>query len=135
MPVCAVLNRMGTAWKQKVIVNDLTGSMYPYMDEVLVWHKLNLQLKEKKSYFFFNDGDQTPDHAKQIGKTGGIYHTASTNDQTVAATMLETMRGGGGGDGPENDVEALIKAQQFAYGETALVLAVSYTHLTLPTIA
>ena len=123
MPVCAVIQRMAPRWKpNKVIVNDLTGSMYPYMDQVLLWHDLNLQLKEKKTYFFFNDGDGKSTSEKVIGSTGGIYHTPGGSSGAVANTMVETMKGGGGGDGPENDVEALLKAQEFARGETELIL-------------
>ncbi|MES1225235.1 MAG: hypothetical protein ABUT20_57665, partial [Bacteroidota bacterium] len=69
--VCAILNR--NKWASKMIVADVTGSMNPYTQQVALWHLLEMMGKERSDYVFFNDGDNTPDNAKVIGKTGGIY--------------------------------------------------------------
>lgn len=106
-----VMNR--NKWQDIAIVNDFTGSMSPYIAEVLVWHALNLQkpISRISGYTFFNDGNLTPDYNKVIGHTGGIYHTASQNLDSILNTAVTTIENGGGGDIQENDVEALIEAQ------------------------
>jgi hypothetical protein len=59
---------------------------------------------------FFNDGDSLPDNKKIIGKTGGIYISKdSISLENLISQMVDCMRGGYGGDIPENDVEAIIK--------------------------
>lgn len=107
-----VMNR--NKWQDVAIVNDFTGSMSPYIAEVLVWHALNLETKISRisGYTFFNDGNATPDYKKVVGKTGGIYNTASQNLDSVLNTAVRTIENGGGGDVEENNVEALIEAQK-----------------------
>jgi len=107
-----VMNR--NKWQDVAIVNDFTGSMSPYIAEVLVWHALNLQTKISRisGYTFFNDGNATPDFKKVVGSTGGIYNTASQNLDSVLNTAVRTIENGGGGDVEENNVEALIEAQK-----------------------
>ncbi len=110
--VLAVFNRLKMKWKDKIIVTDLTGSMYPYWDQILVWHSMRLMNEEQKEYIFFNDGDDKADDEKVIGATGGIYHTPKKNIDALLETMFETAKAGSGGDGPENDIEALLEAQK-----------------------
>jgi hypothetical protein len=107
-----VMNR--NKWQDVAIVNDFTGSMSPYIAEVLVWHSLNIQkhISQISGYTFFNDGNTTPDYKKIIGKTGGIYNTSSQNLDSVLYTAVNTIEHGGGGDIEENNVEALIEAQK-----------------------
>lgn len=107
-----VMNR--NKWQDVAIVNDFTGSMSPYIAEVLVWHALNLETKISRisGYTFFNDGNATPDYKKVVGKTGGIYNTSSQNLDSVLNTAVRTIENGGGGDVEENNVEALIEAQK-----------------------
>ena len=95
-------------WQDVAIVNDFTGSMSPYIAEVLVWHALNLETKISRisGYTFFNDGNATPDYKKVVGKTGGIYNTSSQNLDSVLNTAVRTIENGGGGDVEENNVEA-----------------------------
>jgi hypothetical protein len=97
-------------WKNLLIVNDWTGSMYEYGTEVLLWYKLNeARQKDVKSVVFFNDGDTLSDYKKIIGKTGGVYIAAdSLSLEKMVGKMVECMRGGHGGDLPENDLEAII---------------------------
>ncbi len=95
-------------WQDMLVVTDFTGSMYPYASQVALWNRLNTETKPIKHYVFFNDGDKTPDVAKIVGMTGGIYHTPSGDHSKVIDEMIKTMKGGFGGDGPENDMEALL---------------------------
>lgn len=120
--VQATLHRMRDRWKNKVIVTDLTGSMSPYMDQVILWHALQLVQGEDNRYLFFNDGDQTPDNQKIIGKTGGLYYTEHTQLDSLLDKMRETAGNGFGGDGPENDLEALLAAVPRLRGLDELVL-------------
>jgi hypothetical protein len=95
-------------WKNMLVVGDFTGSMSPYIAQLLVWHSLNIKKKAVKNFVFFNDGDYTPDNLKKTGSTGGIYSTAAGNLDSVINTAVKTISNGGGGDGQENDVEALL---------------------------
>jgi hypothetical protein len=97
------------AWKDLVIVADLTGSMSPYSSQLLVWFQLKMKDDRVKKVVFFNDGDLTPDPQKKIGSIGGIYMSKSTNYEDVLEAAEKTIRGGGGGDGPENNCEAILK--------------------------
>jgi TonB family protein len=109
--VVKILNRNST-WNKMLVVCDFTGSMSPYTAQLLVWHKLNIETnKQRIEYFtFFNDGDRKPDQQKQIGKTGGIYHSQAKNFNDIKDLAQKTMRGGFGGDTPENNIEALLEA-------------------------
>ena len=120
--VKATLFRMRERWKHKVIVTDLTGSMSPYMDQVILWHALQLAGGEENSYVFFNDGDAKPDTAKRVGQTGGIYFAEKADMDTLLNTMLKTARAGYGGDSPENDLEALLEGAKKRHGLDELIL-------------
>ncbi len=91
-----------------LIVTDVTGSMYPYYSQLLVWHALKLSQGKKYNYAFFNDGDQKTQSQKVIGETGGIYLTKSAHLNKVYEKMYECMKGGFGGDTPENNFEATL---------------------------
>ena len=97
-------------WTNMAIVADLTGSMSPYSAQLLIWFKLNANNDFVKHFIFFNDGDKTPNNKKVIGKTGGIYDMKTSKFEDVENLARTTMKNGFGGDAPENDVEALIKA-------------------------
>ncbi|MEQ1745600.1 MAG: hypothetical protein ABMA02_09250 [Saprospiraceae bacterium] len=120
--VQAALYRMRDRWKNKMIVTDLTGSMSPYMDQVILWHALQLVQGENNRYLFFNDGNRTPDEQKVIGKTGGLYYTENALLDSLLEKMRQTAHAGSGGDGPENDVEALLAAVLRLRGMDELVL-------------
>ncbi|WP_108929632.1 hypothetical protein [Leptospira johnsonii] len=93
------------------IVGDLTGSMFPYTQQLFLYFKLQTLKKNEKSFVFFNDGDLTPNEKKLVGKTGGIYFQKLKSYEELEKLAKATISGGYGGDGPENDIEALIKAQ------------------------
>ncbi|MCH2084668.1 MAG: hypothetical protein MK226_19935 [Saprospiraceae bacterium] len=112
--VNAALQRNKDKWKNKIIVTDLTCSMYPYMDQVLVWHALEMnEVNLANEYIFFNDGDGKPVPEKIMGQTGGFYYIQSKLLDELTWTMLETMQTGCSIDGPENDLEALLEAVKY----------------------
>lgn len=96
-------------WKNKLIVADLTGSMYPYAQQVSTWMKLYFMKDTTSQHFaFFNDGDRKRDEDKKIGATGGVYHCKAKNVDELVSTMELTIKKGQGGDAPENVIEAII---------------------------
>lgn len=99
-------------FEEAAFVGDVTGSMSPYSTQFLLWLKFNENNDMIKSYTFFNDGDNMPDRIKTIGKTGGIYTSENTKYSEVEKTVFSTMIKGSGGDGPENNIEAMIKIQE-----------------------
>ncbi len=114
--VISVLNR--NKWKNALVVNDWTGSMYAYGAQAVLWQKLNLKDSAIKYFVFFNDGDHQLDERKVIGNTGGFYPVAATNLKEILATMREVMLNGYGGDVEENDAEAILYAIN-KYGDKA----------------
>lgn len=104
-----VLDR-NAQWKQMLIVLDWTASMYGYSGQAILWHMHNLQEGRIRYYAFFNDGDRKPLRAKQLGKTGGIYFTATDSFAYVLRLMKEVQQNGTGGETEENDMEAVIEA-------------------------
>ena len=99
-----------TEWANMTIVADLTGSMSPYTTQLVLWFKLKANDKRVKDLVFFNDGDSTPHNKKILGHTGGIYYSKAVNYDSIRALALKTIFAGGGGDGPENNIEALLYA-------------------------
>jgi hypothetical protein len=111
--VLAPLHRLRNKFKNKIIVTDITGSMYGYTEQVMLWHALNFSKEGDKKYLFFNDGDGKLTGQKVIGSTGGLYFCQGQikDFNTIINTMRKGMRNGGGGEYPENDVEALLAAE------------------------
>jgi hypothetical protein len=102
--------KRNTQWKKVMLVVDMTGSMFPYIGQLLVWYKKNYEGEKIKYYVLFNDGDNIPDDKKVIGNTGGV-HTFEAKDFKKFKKDLEDVRKlGEGGDDPENDLEAITKA-------------------------
>ncbi len=111
--VYQVFARNSPNWQKMLVVADWTGSMYPYGMQVLTWIKQNLPQKTKfKKFVFFNDGDNKKLGEKVIGATGGFYATDSQDFNQIIQVMLQAQKGGQGGDGSENDLEALLFGQQ-----------------------
>lgn len=125
--VLSVFNR-NKSWNNFAIVIDATGSMSPYIAQVFVWLKNQLKNEQVKAFVFFNDGDQKSSREKTPLKTKGIYHTSKKelNAVTKAATKC-IQNGDGGGEGLENDVEALLKTiELFPYVEHIVLIADNY---------
>jgi len=97
-------------WKNSLVVMDWTGSMYQFGGQAIMWHLINMQNSGIKYFAFFNDGDATPETEKIIGETGGIYFSEAQNMEQVIKLMDSVQRRGNGGDIPENNFEAIIKA-------------------------
>jgi hypothetical protein len=110
-------------WKNVMLVVDMTGSMFPYVGQLLVWYKMNFETEKIRYYTLFNDGDNIPDTKKVIGLTGGA-HTFDAKDFKKFKKDIEDVRKlGEGGDDPENDVEAIMKAMiaRRDYGDLVLI--------------
>jgi hypothetical protein len=120
--VAKVLDRH-SEWKNILVVNDWTGSMYGYGAQVLRWHLLNFKKSGIKSLTLFNDGDDKSTINKVIGETGGIYSEKADNILKLVDLFNLIMLKGGGGDGPENDIEAILEAMdRFSdYSEVVLI--------------
>lgn len=104
--IIKVLNR--NKWTNMTITTDLTGSMAPYIVQLLLWYKMNTTDKNVKLITFFNDGDNKPESQKFIGKIGGIYSIKAKNFDEIKKLANKVMSKGSGGDSPENDLEAII---------------------------
>jgi hypothetical protein len=111
--VYQVLVRNAPHWQKILVVADWTGSMYPYGMQVLVWLNQQINQKDKiKKIIFFNDGDNKKLGEKVIGATGGFYVADNQDFKQIINTMRQAQMGGQGGDGSENDLEALLFGQQ-----------------------
>jgi hypothetical protein len=120
--VLAVLKRMDSEWNNTIIVTDVTGSMMPYINQVLLWHALKNAENATQNYVFFNDGDERRTEDKVIGITNGIYGVRTDILQLLYNTMATTCMRGSGGDSPENDIEALLYAQKYTLADTTMAL-------------
>ncbi len=121
--VAAVFNRYPN-WSNSVVVMDVTGSMSPYLAKTMVWLKATHDSSRIKAFVFFNDGDGKRDKEKVTGKVGGVYNADNTSFKDVYKTMITTMQKGGGGDRPENNLEATIKALALYPNTTEVILVV-----------
>jgi hypothetical protein len=103
-----------------VLVIDATASMFKSIAQVLHWANSSKMKPKIKGLVFFNDGDSTLNKNKEIGNTGGIYY--SENFSGVQKALISAMKNGTGGDGVENDIEAVLKARaKFGTGNYILV--------------
>ncbi len=119
------------AWKNKIIVTDLTGSMYPYASELLVWYQLHfVKDTTTQEFVFFNDGDNKPDSQKKLGKTGGLYYCRAKTMEELRDKMMETINNGAGGDAPENDIEAILGGiDRYKDCDNILLIADNYANI------
>jgi len=99
-------------WKKMLVVTDLTGSMAPYVGQLLLWFQLMENTEKVKHIVFFNDGDDMTDSLKVIGKTGGLYSIESHSFEDIARLANRVAIKGDGGDEPENNIEALLYGLQ-----------------------
>jgi antitoxin component YwqK of YwqJK toxin-antitoxin module len=97
-------------WKKMMLVVDMTGSMFPYIGQMLVWYRQNYEDGRVKYYALFNDGDNLTDDKKVLGKTGGVHPFEAKDYRKLKKDIEDVRKLGEGGDDPENDVEALTAA-------------------------
>lgn len=107
-------------WECVMVIEDVTGSMYPYIAQTLAWKKLKLKTTKLAHFVFFNDGDRRPDGP--IGKSGGAYYIHSQNADEIEKKVYDVMRKGGGGGAPENNVEATIYGEKTYDGSPSYIL-------------
>lgn len=108
-PIVADVFERNESWKNALVVMDVTGSMSPYIGETMSWLRETQKSGQIAAFTFFNDGDNKADGTKVMGRVGGVYSIKNNNFNEVYEVMKETMRKGGGGDAPENNIEATIK--------------------------
>jgi hypothetical protein len=95
-----------------VVVMDWTGSMHPYGTDAILQQFIAKEEESATAFVLFNDGGSAPPASKQIGKTGGIYHANPRDMEEVYRLMRKVAEDGNGIDTPENDIEALLAAEQ-----------------------
>ncbi len=108
--VLAVLKR--NKWNEMIMVCDVTGSMSPYTASVFLWMQTNWTEGRIQGVTFFNDGNNKITSQKKIGETGGLYDAYPVSFDSVRRAARMAMSGGGGGDLPENNLEAAIHANK-----------------------
>ncbi|GAB4377148.1 MAG: hypothetical protein Kow0075_05210 [Salibacteraceae bacterium] len=105
------------------LVLDWTASMYGSGAGALLWRFSNNGPENTVSYIgFFNDGNKLPNRKKRVGQTGGVYFTDCSSSSEVIALMKKVKQKGAGGDKSENDIEALLFAQERIYGLKGIIL-------------
>ncbi len=111
-------------WQDMSVVVDWTGSMYSYVGQVVRWHHVNKDRQLIHNMVLFNDGDDRlrQGGAKIVGSTGGIYFPNHLDIDDFLKTVAQAVDNGGGGDGPENDIEAILAAQEKNKGKKDFVL-------------
>jgi len=108
--------RMREDFTDVLLIADWTGSMDEYMPQVLHYQHLK-GASMVKDLSLFNDGDDHPDGS--IGNSGGIYFNSTPSDYVSVANLAsKVQKAGSGGDGPENDLEAVIKATKYFAGSS-----------------
>jgi hypothetical protein len=122
--VLSAFNR-NTNWNNLIVATDVTGSMSPYSAQVFVWLKKQAENKTAKYFVFFNDGDERPSNKKKPLETKGVYITPNKNIDAVINTASKCMRNGsGGGEGLENDIEAIIEGiKQYPDADEIILVA------------
>jgi len=108
----------------KLIVTDITGSMYPYAKQVINWYEKYLEKNATPLCFvFFNDGDKKPQVLKTMGNAGGVYFNQSNDLSEIVRTMTTAANNGGGGDLAENNIEAILTGlKEYPKTKTVIML-------------
>lgn len=120
--VIQTLRRYEDQWNCNYLIEDVTGSMYPYIAQTLAWKKLKMDSSVLEHFIFFNDGDHKPDGP--IGHSGGAYYLQSHDFNEIGEKIYSVMRKGGGGGTPENNIEALLTAEKsFSESNSYILIA------------
>ena len=110
-------------WKKILLVVDMTGSMFPYIGQLLVWYKQTYEEGRVKYYVLFNDGDNVLDSKKPVGNAGGVHPFDAKDFRKLKKDIEDVRKLGEGGDDPENDLEAVYKSMGTLrdYGDIVLL--------------
>lgn len=100
------------SWVDGPVVVDVTGSMSPFIAQVLLWWKFEMNTRPIQHFTVFNDGNRTPDNQKVAGRVKGVYQVSARNFEELNAMVSNAMKSGDGGDAQENNVEAILAAQK-----------------------
>ncbi len=112
-------------WKKISVVADLTCSMYPYTNQLIMWFRLS-NYNNIGYLTFFNDGDGIPNDKKKIGEVGGIYQSKASSYEDVLSLAEKTMTCCSG-DIIENNIESIIAAiEKFPEAEEIVMIADNY---------
>lgn len=126
--VYAAMQRIFDRYEDHVVVQDVTGSMHPYLTQTLLFLQGHLKKNETEKFVFYNDGDDKPDGP--IGNTGGTYYTSSDQYGVIEEMAFEAMRKGRGGKEAENDIEAcLYGVQKFQNCKGIILIADNYSRI------
>jgi hypothetical protein len=121
--VMQILSRLNLS-ANTLLVADVTGSMYKYIGELLIWYKACLDSTPLERFTFFNDGDRKLTYQKEIGKTGGIYSIQTKSIEKLKDKMEEAINNGDGGDLPENNIEGILKGtKKFRHTDQVVMIA------------
>ncbi len=112
-------------WSNALVIADWTGSMYGYGAEVLLWHINNFESSGITYFTLFNDGDRKI--IKRIGDTEGIYFEKANNVERLMVLYDYVKARGGGGDAPENDIEAILRGME-KYPSHSEVILIADNH-------
>lgn len=98
-------------WKNAALVCDVTGSMDKYNNQVLTWLKSRLAANDSsiRQVVLFNDNDK---HDLNIPR--GLYSFKPTTYEDAVQRVRTAEKEGNGGDVQENNIQALLRAQQDA---------------------
>lgn len=98
-------------WKNAALVCDVTGSVDKYNDQVLAWLKPRLAAGDSsiQHVVLFNDNDN---HDLNVPR--GLYSFKPTTYEDAVQRVRTAEKEGSGGDVQENNIQALLRAQQDA---------------------
>jgi hypothetical protein len=106
-----------------LVIIDVTGSMSPYIVQLLHWLTTQQERHTMDYLVCFNDGDKTQDKKKIINQTGGIYGSKTESVREASQLVLKTInKGNGGGDLQENVCEAILYGMREASAGKDIVL-------------
>lgn len=126
--VYTAMKRIFDRYEDYVIVQDVTGSMHPYLTQSLLFLQNHIKKSETEKFVFYNDGDDKPDGP--IGRTGGTYYVSSDNYKEIEEMAFEAMRNGRGGKEAENDIEAcLYGIKKFPKCKGVILVADNYSRM------
>ncbi len=96
-------------WKNMLVVADVTGSMSPYLGELLLWLKLHQTNKLGNEFVFFNDDEPQSTNQAAAEDPHGMWSIKSKHFEDIKTTMFKAIAEG---SHVENNIEALFYASR-----------------------